>query len=81
MDKNVKKLYRSAGKQFMWGAIDAITEFACIFILIVWVFSGFTHNDCDGPGFFNHCGMTVLTDNKTGIQYLKSGNTLIPRGK
>ncbi|WP_348826507.1 hypothetical protein [Halomonas sp. RT37] len=64
------------GMQFGAGAFLAVSA-------IIWlaaVIADFTtpFDDCDGPT--ERCGMRVLTDHKTGLQYLEArGGGIVPR--
>ena len=74
-DKQIRRL----GCQFMWGCIDACCTFFvfCVIAGVVWNY--FTPlDDCDRDRW-HRCDMTVLTDQKTGKQYLKAGGGLVER--
>jgi hypothetical protein len=44
-----------------------------VLYLICRHFFGWSKDDTDGPGRNDRSGMTVLTDYRTGVQYLKTG--------
>ena len=64
------------GAQLAAGAILAI----CLWITATSMVEEWTtpRDDCDSPS--ERCGMKVLTDHKTGLQYLKApGGGITPR--
>ncbi len=52
-----------------------------IIIVIVWLIILFLSPDDTDKGWFSRSGMSLYTDNKTGLQYIKAGfgTCLIPR--
>ncbi|WP_106478133.1 hypothetical protein [Phytohalomonas tamaricis] len=64
----MKTGYFKLGFEFALGAMVAI----CISLTIAsWINDAFKpHDSCDGPN--GRCGMSILTDHKTGLQYLRT---------
>lgn len=65
MDKTIRK----AGFHFARGVLECV----CLFVIIgsVALFLFTPKDDCD-KSYFDRCGMKVVTDSKTGKQYLLS---------
>ena len=75
-----EKAVRTFGYNFATGAVRCIVEYLlwllCIFIAIwavVGLVQGHPNDDCDAS-YWQPCGLKVVTDHKTGIQYLVSPN-------
>jgi hypothetical protein len=72
--------YFNKGLQFTCGAIFALVmsclSFIIFSILVTWLLV--TPDDSD-KGRFDRSGFTIMTDQKTGVQYLKSGCAIIRR--
>lgn len=61
---------RKLGREMALGFLDVAAS--CVLVLFVVSFllqAIMPTDDCD-RGRFDRCGMSVLTDNKTGVQYL-----------
>ena len=74
----------SDGYCWCYGALDAIGDrarkFAYIILVLaaIYTLSGAFIDDSD-EGRFKRSGMRILTDHKTGQEYLSKGNSLIER--
>jgi len=81
MSKEEKKDWRERGYQFTWGAFTAaggIVAFALVIQAIINL-TGIWTDDCDRSAW-HRCGMSVLTDAKTGRQYLTTtGGGIVAR--
>ena len=72
-----KKAMRDIGRALAWGFLDVL--FFCFAIGYCIAFIITPVDDCDRSRW-DRCEMRVLTDNKTGIQYLvTSGGGIIER--
>jgi len=66
------------------GIVDGVMEIFCFMILgyfLMWLVLGVTGafmDDTDASGW-RRSGMDILTDAKTGLQYLAHGHSLTPR--
>jgi hypothetical protein len=56
-----------AGFHFTWGAMCCLGVMMLIGTVATYLFT--SGDDCD-KSRWNRCGLEVVTDNKTGIQYL-----------
>ena len=59
---------RKLGRNLAWGFVDVI---AVIIVFSAIVNLVFDHDDCD-KSWWKKCGLKVVTDAKTGIEYLLS---------
>lgn len=67
-----KKRWRAAGRQMMKGALDEVANvcLAIIIFLIAYQWLAEPVDDCDRSAW-DRCGAKVITDHKTGVQYLE----------
>ena len=81
MTEKDKKSWRDAGYHFTWGVLGAIGTILLIVMAVQFAYNAFNigTDDCDRSAW-HRCGMRVLTDAKTGQQYLvTSGGGITPR--
>lgn len=80
LEKKQDALWRQQGRMMMRGALDEVWRlFLFLIFIIVINFALTPPDDCDAS-FWHRCGMRILTDHKTGIQYLETrGGGLIER--
>lgn len=74
--------YRQVGRDFTQGVIDYLIGIVLIGILFGWLVIGLTGWGMDDSDVsaWNRSGMQVLTDHRTGVQYLyKSGSLIVRR--
>jgi len=62
--------YRKMGREFIKGVLDILFFLLCISLIVLLPIQYFTPiDDCD-RSWNDRCNMQVLTDNKTGQEYL-----------
>ena len=70
---------KQKAKQWAYGILDAIVPWIIIGYCISFLLTPV--DDCDRSRW-DRCGLKVVTDNKTGIEYLvSSGGGIIKRGE
>lgn len=74
--------WRDQGFYFTVGVLRALWGIMIVGIIVYLGlnFFGINTDDCDKSAW-HRCGMEVLTDNKTGVQYLYTNGALIVRQK
>ena len=81
MTKEEKKHWQGVGFHFAWGVMLAVWLIAVTAFGISYLVNGLLRatDDCDRSSW-DRCGMRVLTDAKTGQQYLvTTGGGIVPR--
>jgi len=72
-----RHLWHERGYHTTLGVISALWPALTAVVLISLAVS-IAPDDCDSS-FWHRCGMNVLTDHKTGVQYLESKHGLVKR--
>ena len=70
----MKEQYEICGYHFARGVLKLICQFLCVWFVVLLLFGLFIPTDDSDVNWYNRSGMTIHTDNKTGLEYLSTPN-------